>query len=105
VLQDQADVEFEYTDKHPFYKTNRTMEIPMAKTAKTGLEALLRPQDSILVLIDLCFAKKVRSVVTDTCWSLKVPQTLLLCEMGLWATVISQSDLKHAKALGGVSVT
>src|SRR4030095_6586213 len=38
--------------KHPFYKTNPTKEIPMAKTPKTGLEALLRPEDSILVLID-----------------------------------------------------
>src|ERR1700681_2534848 len=38
--------------KHLFYKTNPTKEIPMAKTAKTGLEALLRPEDSILVLID-----------------------------------------------------
>src|SRR6202163_3046433 len=38
--------------KQLFYKTNPTKEIPMAKTAKTGLEALLRPEDSILVLID-----------------------------------------------------
>src|SRR5713101_5607058 len=37
---------------HPFYKTNPTKEIPVAKTPKTGLEALLRPEDSILVLID-----------------------------------------------------
>src|SRR6202142_3154862 len=29
-----------------------TKEIPMTKTEKTGLEALLRPEDSILVLID-----------------------------------------------------
>src|ERR1700676_2907290 len=38
--------------KHTFYKTNPPKEIPMAKTPRTGLEALLRPEDSILVLID-----------------------------------------------------
>src|SRR6202158_5087861 len=34
------------------YFSNPTKEILMAKTSKTGLEALLRPEDSILVLID-----------------------------------------------------
>jgi nicotinamidase-related amidase len=33
-------------------QTNSTKEIPVAKTLKIGLEALLRPEDSILVLID-----------------------------------------------------
>src|SRR5213592_1049002 len=34
------------------YFSNPTKETPMVKTTKTGLEALLRPEDSILVLID-----------------------------------------------------
>src|SRR6202158_5549053 len=38
--------------KHPVYKTKPPKEIPVPKTAKTGLEALLRPEDSILVLVD-----------------------------------------------------